>query len=137
MTELTDNVISSIKSYFNHGMHKAVLVFDGLTHKLKKEGAHRARYQNVDNMRDELLQLYGIKQFVNEIEEKIAVAKVKKLRLGLMPIRMDIIHDIVVKALDTFGDKVVCIGSPMNQTISLHISFTKEQLIMLLQPMLI
>mmetsp|Transcript_23729 Transcript_23729/g.27439 ORF Transcript_23729/g.27439 Transcript_23729/m.27439 type:complete len:116 (-) Transcript_23729:1890-2237(-) len=47
LTELTDNVISSIKSYFNHGMHKAVLVFDGLTHKLKKEGAHRARYQNV------------------------------------------------------------------------------------------
>jgi hypothetical protein len=64
-------------------MHKAVLVFDRLSHKLKKEGAHRACYQNVDSMRDELSQLYGIKLFANEMEEKIAVAKVKKLRTNL------------------------------------------------------
>eukprot|EP00979_Chaetoceros_neogracilis_P002048 scaffold367_cov250-Chaetoceros_neogracile.AAC.1 len=112
LTELTDNVIATIKSYFIHGMHKAVLVFDGLTHKLKKEGAHQARYQNTDDMRQELTELYTIKHFESQEEEKIAVAKVKKLRSSLSPIREDIIHDIVVKAMETFGNKVVCIGSP-------------------------
>ena len=45
LQELTDKVVDTIGSYFKHGMAKWVVVFDGLTNKLKKEKAHKERYQ--------------------------------------------------------------------------------------------
>ena len=39
--ELTLKVIAQLRSYFKHGMNKGVLLFDDLTHKLKKDHAHK------------------------------------------------------------------------------------------------
>jgi hypothetical protein len=60
LQELTDKVVDTIGSYFKHGMAKGVVVFDGLTNKLKKEKAHKERYQNNANDLLELEDLYNI-----------------------------------------------------------------------------
>ena len=112
MPELAEKVAAQLRSCFKHGMGKAVLAFDGLTHKLKKDHAHKTRYKNLEASQEELRRLYGISSFATQTEDNVAIARVKKLRAELSPIRQDIIHSIKTKVEDVFGDKVVCIGSP-------------------------
>ena len=111
LPELTDKVIHIIKSYFQNGMKKAILVFDGLTPPLKENHAHSKRYANNEQHRMRLSELYAKEQFATELEEKSAIAEVRKLQKGLCSIRRDMVHDVITRARQTFGDSVRCVGS--------------------------
>ena len=63
-------------------------------------------------IKTKLQRLYGISSFATQTKENVAIARMKKLRAKLSPIRQDIIHSIKTKVEDVFGDKVVRIGSP-------------------------
>ena len=112
LPELIDKVISCIDRYFQHGMEKGILVFDGKTPELKLKGAHRNRYGNDEEKKARLEELYKIRSFDNEDEEKECIKEMRKLRSSLCRIRNDILHQVVKRAKEVFGDNVVCIGSP-------------------------
>ena len=111
LPELTDKVIHMIKSYFQNGMNKAILVFDGLTPPLKENYAHSKRYANNEQYRTRLSELYAKEQFATELEEKHDIAEVRKLQKALCSIRRDMVHDVITRAIRAFGDSVRCVGS--------------------------
>ena len=82
--ELTLKVITQLRSYFKHGMNKGVLVFDGLTHRLKKDHAHKNRYKNMEKNSEELQTLYSISSFSTIAEEVSSIARVTYL--------LDLVH---------------------------------------------
>ncbi len=112
LEEVALKVVNMLKPYFKHGMDKGILVFDGLTNKLKKEKAHIERYGKVEKNKERLAELYQKTSFKDKAEEKEILAEVRKLRSQLCPMREDIIKAILDKVESTFGDKVRWVGSP-------------------------
>ena len=110
--QLGEAVVDYLKPYFTAGMKKAVLTFDGLTKQVKRERAHQDRDAGNKDKANELKKLLKVTAFSSDTEEKEAVARVRKLRTSLSPIRQDMLYEIKVKVAKAFGDKVSCVGSP-------------------------
>ena len=112
LEEVGQRIVQMLKPYFKNGMDTGVLVFDGLTNKLKKEMAHVERYGQVQIKKERLKEIYQTTSFDDKAKEKEILAEVRKLRSELCPIREDIIHTIIDTVRSTFGDKIKWVGAP-------------------------
>ena len=114
LRDIVNKVTDSIRTFIQYKF-KVVCVFDGITHRLKKEGAHHVkRYGNDSALRSELEDLYekGADDS-KSIESRAGIInQVKALRKKLCRNRPDIVHDVKKELELRFKDKIVCVCAP-------------------------
>jgi len=113
LTEVTSKVTESVRTFISSN-YKVVCVYDGITHKLKEEGAHVHRYGKNELLKRELNTLYDKAKdgFDNMESMTISIDRVNALRKKLCRTRPDIVHDIKNNLENKFKEDVVCVCAP-------------------------
>lgn len=111
VNDLNEKVCEKLKPLFECGAY-IVCVFDGLPGQLKKDYAHKVRYGQTTEWKEQLQALYNENPNSPE-EEDMLFEKVKDLRKKLASVnRPDLLYSLKLTMEQRFGKQnFVCIGS--------------------------
>jgi|AntRauTorckE5430_2_1112549.scaffolds.fasta_scaffold03574_2 hypothetical protein len=123
---LNQKIIDKLQVYIDCSV-TVVCVFDGLPGQLKKNHAHRSRYGNNVELKNELKELYSVSSFECHEDECKNVKRVKEIRKKLASVnRSDLLFEIMESLKTRFKERVIFIGSPFEADHQLASLFKQE-----------